>query len=177
VHPSSAFGPGRIPRALLSGGVRGFGRGMCCILSRRTGIRGSGCGVTESVGTGRCGKTLEWRPRAWKAGVRGFGLGRRADDSEDLEVDSGILLSNDGEGELTNTALRSFVVFEVQANHMRGAGGRSDVSAGAAVRRPLRRGRRTASSSPYVGLRNTLRFGTRHKQRQFEQTRWLSGTS
>jgi hypothetical protein len=96
------------PGAAPSGGVRRFGRGMCCILSWCTGIRGSECGVTESVGTGRCGNTLEWRPRARKAGVLDFGLGRRADDSEDLEVDSGILWSNDGEGELTNTALRSF---------------------------------------------------------------------
>jgi hypothetical protein len=111
LQSASVFGSRAGPDSLvrrLRAACRKFGRGMCCILSWCTGIRGSECGVAESVGTGRCGNTLEWRPRTRKAGVRDFGLDRRADDSEDLEVDSGILWSNDGEGELINTALRSF---------------------------------------------------------------------
>jgi hypothetical protein len=49
-------GPVRL--VLLSGDTERLGGGMCCILSRRTGIRGSECGAVESVGTGRCGNTL-----------------------------------------------------------------------------------------------------------------------
>jgi hypothetical protein len=52
---------------------------------------------------------------------------------ESLKVGSGDLWNNDGEDELTHTALPSFGVFGVQANHRRGVVGHRNVPVEAAA--------------------------------------------
>lgn len=74
---------------------------------RRRLLVGRRAGVAEVERAGRCGHTLEWRPRTWKADFDRASGGGRPGDVESLKVGSGGLWSNDEEDELTNTALPS----------------------------------------------------------------------